>query len=711
VAPNLRPWIVITTLIAIACSSPVPPSPSPTAPAQASPSAGPISTEAQPSPTPALTPPPKVVGDLELEMCDPEGLLPCEHQAALLSEPVAATGLSLTYSSEWADGRTDRPAWNADSLGLGGWSLDVLQRYDPEHGILLSGDGSWRIAAAVDMGDGEQALPSYEGIRYFVFDDEWRHVRTVDSITGATVLTFTYDDIGQLVSAAGHVDGSPVDLSVERDGQGRLTALTGLTGIKTALGVDSDGRLTGVVRADGTFLSLDVGDFGLVRGWLASGRGRTTYEYDATGRVVKRTDADGVTSEFAFEASPDIVTITTTNAYGGTATMHVERAAGVLNRAATAADGTVTRLATNADGSTTYTEPDGTVTTTGSISHPTWGQAAPILSPLVETRPDGTTYRVETTTTMGAGSVEPATDAWRTETVINGGTYVDEYDPQTRTLRSVDPAGRTNLQVYDELGRLVEQQAAGEPRLAYAFDELGRLSSIAVGEVAAETVTTFSYEEGDVIAHQPDGASLRLRHDSMGRLVGVATEGESMSFVLDNAGVPIQLRPGSHPATSAGYSDAGRPTAFIPPVTDDDLSYETTSYTPAGDVATIEGPGDRRIEMNYDAAGRAISWTYDRGTASATYAADSGLLATISSPDNVGTSFLYDGWVPVGMAWSGLVSGEVRRTVDPLLQPTAETVNGGSPVAFGYDESGLLTSIGELALTRGATSEFGRPHV
>ncbi len=122
-------------------------------------------------------------------MCDPEGLLPCEHQAVVLYEPIAATGVSLTYSTEWADGRTDRPSWNADSLGLGGWSLDVLQRYDPEHGILLAGDGSWRIAAAADIGDGQRAVPTYDGFEYFVFDAAWRHVRTVDSITGTTLLT------------------------------------------------------------------------------------------------------------------------------------------------------------------------------------------------------------------------------------------------------------------------------------------------------------------------------------------------------------------------------------------------------------------------------------------------------------------------------------------------------------------------------------------
>ena len=144
-----------------------------------------------PSPTPAVTPPPKSVGDLALEMCDAGGDLPCEHQAVVASDQLAVAGVSLTYSTEWADGRLDRPLWNAQSLGLGGWSLDILQRYDPERGILLSGDGSWRIASAIEIAPGENAVPAYDGSLYFVFDDAWHHVRTVDSITGVTLLEFS----------------------------------------------------------------------------------------------------------------------------------------------------------------------------------------------------------------------------------------------------------------------------------------------------------------------------------------------------------------------------------------------------------------------------------------------------------------------------------------------------------------------------------------
>src|SRR5688500_8688712 len=186
-----RVWLALLVVVLVGCGPQPPPTGSPSPGHTSSPSSAPT---AEPSPIGRPTPPPKVVGDLALEQCDAEGLLPCENQAVVLSEPIAASGVFLTYSTEWADGRIDRPAWNADALGLGGWSLDVVQRYDSERGVLLSGDGSWRIAEAVDIGDGEKAAATYDGLRYFVFGGDWRHVRTGDSVTGTAVGSVTCDE-------------------------------------------------------------------------------------------------------------------------------------------------------------------------------------------------------------------------------------------------------------------------------------------------------------------------------------------------------------------------------------------------------------------------------------------------------------------------------------------------------------------------------------
>jgi len=195
--PVLRRLATSLSIVALLASCGTPPSPSAT-----------TSPSAAPSPSPASA------GVTPLDACDPAGYVPCDQQAAVLSIPIVDTNLALTYSSQWAPGRQDRPNWNADSLGLGGWSISVLQRYDASDGVLLAGDGSWRFASAVSLAAGGTAVPSFDGSVAYVFDAAGHHVRTVDGRLGTTLLTLAYDSTGRLSSVDGSVAGQAAHLTV-----------------------------------------------------------------------------------------------------------------------------------------------------------------------------------------------------------------------------------------------------------------------------------------------------------------------------------------------------------------------------------------------------------------------------------------------------------------------------------------------------------------
>ena len=681
---------LIAIVLAVAACSPEPPKPS------ASPQ----------SPTTQATPPPKVVGDLALEACDPTGAMPCEQQAVVLVEPIAATGLALTYSTEWADGRIDRPTWNANALGLGGWALDVLQRYDPDRRILLSGDGSWRFADAVDIGNGERAVPTYDGFESFVFDGAWRHVRTVDSVTGATLLTMTYDAAGRITGVAGARAGTPVSLTVDRAQDGTIRSLVGPGDTRTAAVMDGADQLAAVGRPDGTILGVAYVEHGLVANWQATGRGQVSYVWDDSGRLTKATDADGVWLELDSEIVDGSTTVILSDPNSGAVTLRSERTGDVLKRTLTDADRTVTQLETSADGSTRLVEPDGTVTTIGAVAHPRWGLAAPVRTPFVETRPDGTEYRVETTTTMATGSPAPAGGQWASQVTINGQPYAATYDPATRLLTTTDPTSRESSWGFDDQGRVTARRMAGTPPVAIAYDSAGFVASVTIGEGAIAATTSYAYDAatGKVVTTLPDGSTTELRVDAYGRLDRATTSEENVELSYDLAGDILQLRSGAHPATSFGYSQAGRATAYVPPAVGDDAWYELTTYTPAGQIATISDQAGVRVELAYDPAGRATSWTFDEGTSTATYDQASGLLASNATPDGVTTTFAYDGWVPTGLAWSGPVDGDVRMSVNGLLQATEVSVNGGPGLPMSYEGSGLLRSIAGLQIERDAAS-------
>ncbi len=161
-----------------------------------------------PATIPSSTPSPPASGPTALDACDPGGFIACNQQAAFISLPIADTGLSLTWSSQWAPARTDRAGWDATSLGLGGWSIDVVQRYRSPDQALISGDGSWRYATTSKLPDGGFAVPSYDGSLAFVFDASGRHIKTVDGHLGTTLLTLTYDSADRLTSISGTSGGS-----------------------------------------------------------------------------------------------------------------------------------------------------------------------------------------------------------------------------------------------------------------------------------------------------------------------------------------------------------------------------------------------------------------------------------------------------------------------------------------------------------------------
>ena len=495
-------------------------------------------------------------------------------------------------------------------------------------------------------------------------------------------------------------------LSIVRGDDGYVHQLLGFKDTATGLLIDgSDGALLDINRPDATY-HVKNGDFGLIESWQEPGRGAVTYTYDTAGRVASATDADGVARQFAFDGSGGAATVTTTWAGGASSSVRAARAGDVLQRTFTGTDGTKTELDLATDGSTTLTSADGTVTTAGSVAHPRWGMAAPVRTPYVETRPDGTAYRVETTTTMGTGAADPAGGAWETDYTVNGQRYVDTFDPTSRTVTRTDPGGLRSETVFDEAGRVVQQSDPGTPPTTYAYDDLGRVTSVVTGAGGAAMTTSYAYDDttGSVTVTNPDGSTASMVFDGKGNQLTSSSSGENVAFQRDRSGNPLQVRLGNHPATSIGYSEAGRPTGYVAPVVGDDQSYETTAYGPGGQPTQISGPGHRSIKYDYDAAGRASQWQFDAGSVTAGYSAQTGLLDKLQTSDSVTTSFTYSGDQPVGLGWTGPITGSVTQMLDGLLRVLSETVSGSDPFTYGYDASGALDAIGSMTIERAATT-------
>ncbi|HEY4227980.1 MAG TPA: RHS repeat-associated core domain-containing protein, partial [Candidatus Limnocylindrales bacterium] len=678
----------LCTVVLLASCTPTPPPSSPVSPAP--PTQGPSAATVT-----------------NLDACDPAGYVPCDQQAALLSIPIADTNLALTYSSQWAAGRQDRPDWNADGLGLGGWSINVVQRYDGADGVLIGGDGSWRFAAGVALASGGQAVPSFDGSTASVFDAAGHHIQTVDGRLGTTLLTLAYDPSGRLRTVDGSVAGEPAHLSVQRSAGGAPTALVGIDGAATTLELDANGQLAGVRSPNGAFTSISWAPGGLVTSETDPVGGVTRFTYDQAGRLASTTDADGVAQLTAQTTSGAAVEIRETTTLGRVTTFRTEPVDGGIVRTFIGPDGAATTEMTGADGARSITFADGSKLTLGAQSSRSWGMAAPILTPQVATRPDGVAAKTDVVQALQSTGGLPYALAGSVTSTVNGQAWVETFDPSARTSTLVDPAGRRQVNAYDAGGRLVASSGPGSPPMTRTYDAQGRQASRTVGSGAGSQATRFSYDtsNGQESITRPDGSVVLVAVDADGRAATTtAPDGSTLVTGFDADGRLAQVQPPGGLQFALGSSPAGRPTAFLPPAVGTDASAELTTYDGDGRPISVAGLGTRAIQLAYDTAGRLVGWTFDAGTGSASYDPTTHLPTEAVDPGGVTTTYGYAGAVVDKLGWSGPLTGSVTVSLDANGRAVSEAAGESAGIALTYDAAGLLTGVAGLALTRDPTS-------
>ena len=218
----------------------------------------------------------------------------------------------------------------------------------------------YRLRSPLPEGSvGDVVIPSEDGGSAFVFDEKGRHLRTVETLTGTTVITFGYDVNGRLISATDAYDNV---VKLARDASGHAT--TAPFGQVTKLGYGADGYLASVndPLTRTTSLTYDAG--GLLTKLVDPRQGVHTMSYDTTGLLAKDAGPAGASWSFSRkeDASGYAVTVTTTagvqRTHQGAATAPGEEARSVKH-----ADGTTTSW-TKQDAGRETTMGDGTVVTT-----------------------------------------------------------------------------------------------------------------------------------------------------------------------------------------------------------------------------------------------------------------------------------------------------------------------------------------------------------
>src|SRR5579872_2498815 len=307
---------------------------------------------------------------LALEECDPAGYVQCLQQRAFVSIPVTDTGAYLTYSSRWAPSASGQHIWDASGLGLGGWSINLLQHYDKTNRLFISGDGSWRLTDSVALPSGETVVPSYDGSAAYIFDAAGRHVRTVDGLLGNELAKISYDSAGHLLKFEGFSNGRPILVSVQRDPNGAPKVLLGIDGGRTELALDGNQHLVEVTNPARETTRMAWNPAGLIESVTDAAGDAERFTYDSSGRLASAIDADSVTKHFDRKDSGDSLEISLTTELGRVRRYRAEFKHDEITRTFIAPDGTKNTLVTDARGNRSITRADGTTLYVGAVPNP-----------------------------------------------------------------------------------------------------------------------------------------------------------------------------------------------------------------------------------------------------------------------------------------------------------------------------------------------------
>ena len=128
----------------------------------------------------------------------------------------------------------------------------------------------------------------------------------------------------------------------------------------------------------------------------------------------------------------------------------------------------------------------------------------------------------------------------------------------------------------------------------------------------------------------------------------------------------------------------------------------TTNYSYDADRAliTLTRPDGQLVRYGYDSAGRLSSTTTPTETINYSYDSTTGNLSGASIGGGEALAYGYNGPLPTSSTLTGTVAGSVSRTYNNNFWVSSESINGGNTVQFAYDNDGLLTRAGPLAVSR-----------
>lgn len=601
------------------------------------------------------------------------------------------------------------PGFSGDNGGALQAALSVPTGINilPDDSIVFTDAGNNRIRriapALPGIGITDIAIPSRDGSQLYRFDSSGRHLETKDAITGKVLLTFSYDQSGQLTKIT-DIDNNIS--SIERDNLGNPAAIVSAFGQRTVLSLDSNGYLGAVTNPAGDQYQATYTASGLLTKFENPRHFASVMTYDALGKLTNDTNAENGSQTLERSEIGNGYQVAHTTSNGRKTLYTVENLTGEEKRQVTQPDGTVSVVSTKADGTTVSTAADGSVSSSVSSPDPRFGLLAPVASSQTFTTGNLTANMATQRTVVLNDPNDPLSLKTLTGTfTLNGRTATSAYDASAKTITSTSPASRVSTTLLDAKGRVTQAQVSGILVANASYDAHGRLETISQGTGADQRKLDYTYNPQGYLASvlDPLGRQVQFQYDQAGRVTTqTLPDGRQVLYSYDTNGNLASLTPPGQPTHLFNYTGIDQTSKYLPP--DVSAGTNNTVYTYDKDKAlvSVARPDGQSIDINHDSAGRVSSILLNPANqtlASYAYDTTTGKLTGVTAPDG-GLSYTYNGALLTNTAWTGAVSGNVGYGYDNDFRVTSVSLNGANLIAYSYDADSLLTKAGNLTLTR-----------
>lgn len=577
-------------------------------------------------------------------------------------------------------------------------AINYIQHLDvgPDGWIYAFGDYAYRFPPDFDPSR-VITFASEDGSAIYEFAPSGRHLRTINALTGAAMLTFEYDPSGRLTSAT---DGDGLVIEIQWNGSGAPTAIVGPYGQTTTL-TTAGGWLSRIEAPGSRTTQLTTTPEGILTS-LIDVRGEShVFVYDSKGRLISDEDPAGSTLTLGRSVTANGWGVTETTEMGRVTTYATVTRGSDSAQALTITgpDGASRLIVSHEDGTVETTAPDGTRTVAVTGSDPRFGLQSPIPASTTVTTPGGLT-----TTTLFERYLDefdpsdPSTLVQYDYTTINGRTYETVFDGALKTFTLTSPAGRVTTSAIDAQGRVTRTQIGTLTAVDFEYDTQGRLKKTTQGT----RQSTIAYDTAGRPSVLTDALSraVTVGYDTMDRVTAqTRPDTHVIGFSYDAGSNMTSLTPPGRPAHTFTHTPVNLTSSYTPP--------SVTGTGPTGYVfnldrqpTEVQRPDGQTTTFGYGPTnGRLNSVTFSRGLLGYGYDA-AGRVSALNDPGGVNLAFTYDGALPLTETWSGGVAGTVARTFTNNFELATEKVNDAFEVAFDYDDDRLLTSAGALTITR-----------